>query len=214
MSYGNKTDYAYTLYPYIGLLLEQILNHLPIESLSPVQRVSKYCRQVIPGSLELRRIMFLDPVPATDSTEYVKYRHGGFACSSWRIVHDPSESSTIVKAHPWLVPPREEDEAHWILHYQLEKAPSTALLFQPQPPGVTIHYRGHQTPIHGEQGFTFGAVIEALDAKRHQDIANISTSFELLPWTPVSENAILALEMHHFGIACVAVHSSEACGID
>jgi hypothetical protein len=150
-------------------LLEQILKHLSIKSLASPLRVSKYCRQAILGSTQLRRTVSLEPVPAT---EWVIWQSCWYRCSLWRIVQDPvEESSVIIKAHPFLHfinCPVQRVACYGTSDREVEAAPSDALLFQPQPQSVTISYRGHRMSITRAQGLTFGALVAELNALRER----------------------------------------------
>jgi hypothetical protein len=113
--------------------------HLSIKSLASTLRISKYCRQVILGSAQLRRTMLLEPAPAT---EWVIWQICWYRCSLWRIVRDPVEdSSIIIKMHPSLrslIYPVQKLAGYVISGRQVEAAAPNTLLFQPPPPSVTV----------------------------------------------------------------------------
>jgi hypothetical protein len=143
--------------------------HLSIKSLASTLRISKYCRQVILGSAQLRRTMLLEPAPAT---EWVIWQICWYRCSLWRIVRDPVEdSSIIIKMHPSLrslIYPVQKLAGYVISGRQVEAAAPNTLLFQPPPPSVTVCYRNFQMSITRAQGLTFGAVVAEVDALRER----------------------------------------------
>jgi hypothetical protein len=150
--------------------------HLSIESLAPALKVSRYCRQVILGSLELRRVMFLEPAPIMKHLEPQREYHEDHTLTSLDIVDEPSENSfLIVKPHPALVKIADmydnnrtstcgypDGPSHGIADRTMETMQPNVLLFQPRPSNVTIHYRGQQIAMDREKDFTFGAVTEKL----------------------------------------------------
>lgn len=147
--------------------------------------VSKYCQQVILGSVELRRSLFLEPSPATEFVELDDEQELELTAPSLHITHEPGHSSrVIVKAHPalsalkhrafilrmyarqgWLCPPR---STHSTSYATLQKVPPSTLLFQPPPPRVKAWYRGYSFVLEPQRGLTFGALAEGLQDLRDQ----------------------------------------------
>jgi len=142
-----------------------------IESLVRALTVSKYCRQVILGSVELRRILFLDPSPATEFLEWDDTQ----TLSVPKITSSPSQNSRmIVKAHPSLRLQRDMCITLYLHCYgsrssssnyslsliTMQTIPPSTLLFQPSPAKVKISYSGHSFTLQQKGGLTFGAMAE------------------------------------------------------
>lgn len=166
-------------------LLELILAHLPIKALTCALHLSKHCNEVISDSIQLRRILFLEPENDLDFVEwkqgldqklYMRY-YGEQRLFLPAIVNKISErSQLIVRSHPiikldrlakaWLQSrPTPLDDLRRV-------APST-LLFQPPVTNVIVKiaYSSRQFPLECTKGVTFGDVVDEVDMRYgHSDV--------------------------------------------
>jgi len=150
--------------------------NLPIECLTRALRISKYCRQVTLGSLELRRILFFDPSPPTEFVEFDNRQLLEYPTARRKIIHQPNQNSYIVvKAHPLLVSLRNNfafcahscqelpsGAAYGVVDGTMHMVSPSTLVFQPPPPKVKVFYRGHSFLLGRDGGVTFGDLAEGL----------------------------------------------------
>lgn len=153
-------------------LLASILSHLSIKDLTRTLTVSKQWHQVIYGSIELRRELWLEP---TKSTKTFLSWDAEYACDGSRHVHQAvltrnpiEEADLVVEAHPAL--PRDShldtcacaDISLFSLD-QFKAVPPATLLFQPPLELVMIDYGCYSDVLRCTGGVTFGAVFDAFE---------------------------------------------------
>lgn len=174
--------------------------NLPIESLTRSLVVSRYCRSVILGCRELRRILFLESSPVTEFHDWdYTFTRAQVAIRLSRVSTPSQRSSIIVKAHPVLIPLVEDgfglraqirdscpsNSTHAILDGTVHKMPPSTLLFQPLPLSVWIFYRGYSFMLESQGGLTFGAMAEGLRHLRSR-CQNQIDKLVKLPCTPLN----------------------------
>lgn len=155
-------------------LLETICSHLPMKTLTRARRVSKSWKDVIHGSIKLRRTLFLQSEEPEYHFEWLK--NGPYHYKGERTMWLPTlptkankNSQLVVKPHPILKPDSgystylrfEELHVSW-----LKVSTPDAFVTQPPVPKVKIRhgYRGYS--VVREKGVTFGAVREQLEMLR------------------------------------------------
>lgn len=170
-------------------LLELILIHLPIRTLSRALSVSKHCRDVITSNRQLRHTLFLESTP---TSEYLITKGwtvetttvSGIREQSQRrvliVVQDRCQVSEddrlIVKALPALhaLPtsrynPRAEDyqlpncRTQHLFCDTIKKLPANTLLFQPPVTSVIMYHYGSKLWLECSEGAIFGVVARQLE---------------------------------------------------
>jgi len=153
-----------------------VLSHLSTRDLTRSLSVSKQWHMTILSSMELRRILFLEPVPVKEHLEHkpwykakrTRYRE---KCRIQPvIINEPNERSKIIFEPRPVVAPAcdlESKVRQGIRGLSLEElkavSPST-LLFQPPLEDVSVHYGLVQIP--DPQGVTFGAIVKGFEKAR------------------------------------------------
>lgn len=164
-----------------------ILSNLSTRDLTRALTVSKHWGVVIldPKSKELRRILFLKPVQATEDLEYrrvirrrdYKGKREGYPA----IVREPVDGSrTMIEVHPSLLPYCRRNTA-WIdvpnmCRERIRSVPSSTYLFQPPLKAwVCWEPRGDQI-VRSAAVVTFGDLFEELAAEDPKDFLSFSIS--------------------------------------
>jgi hypothetical protein len=141
-----------------------IMRDLTTRDLTRTLSVSKQWNGAIASSTELRRKLFL--LPSREEKSY-------FQCNypdPDTIVSQPSDSSKlIVEPHPIIAPYRRRGWSEcvaidWMKCYKLTMVPPATFLCQPPVEKVLIVHRRREVWIQREEGLTFGAVVENLEA--------------------------------------------------
>jgi hypothetical protein len=148
-------------------LASMILSHRPIRALSRALCVSERWQQVISGTVQLRKTLFLTP-KHTVKKEYLELIRNALPDGRGKdvILHEPSPRSfLIVDLHPVLAV-----EHCWTTHlatYQdystLEKALPSAFLTQPPIARFVICHRKMRYDVDRESGVTFGDVVKEFE---------------------------------------------------
>lgn len=153
-------------------------NESPYRASSSYPRRLERCyREVVLGSIELRRILFLDPSLATQFIGLGDENVLDPTATRLHILREPSHNSrVVVKAHPALLPLGKEmdlrrrlyivgislsSSTHSVSHATVQKLSPSTLLYQPSPPSVRVFY-GRQLVLELEEGPTFGGLAEGL----------------------------------------------------
>lgn len=175
--------------------------------------ISKYCRNVILGSADMRRALFFEPALATIHKTQSRV---------WMLYSGFPPQFANVQAHPFLTslgPPLETLQlserdrmraSHKIPFTTLKKAPALALLFQPPPPEVGLFYIHHAVLRYHYGGVTFGAIFDELCRQRQecqnldrqcQKCQKIIDDVATRSWTPTTRaevrRVVKALEHLH-----------------
>lgn len=155
---------------------------------------------MILGSIELRRILFLDPSPATTFIGSADEQVLGSESTSLHNMRKPSHNSrVIINAHPALIPPEKIgvtafdsylqmrrihlfNSTYSVSHLTIQSMPPSTLLFQPSPPQVRV-FCYDQFVLELEEGLTFGALAKELRDSRDQYQKKIDKLVKL-PCTP------------------------------
>lgn len=156
-----------------------VLSQLEIKGLTRALSVSKYWRQTILGTIELRRDLFLAPKEKAD--EFLQWKQ---AWLEWEpfIVHEPTSSSKpIVKVHPILSPkPATRTNLDTFQpHPWLRMVSPSTFLTQPPVTEVKIEQKAfsiaytdshtHKFVLKRAQGVTFGDVVQEMGARHARE---------------------------------------------
>ncbi|TLD08166.1 hypothetical protein E2P81_ATG10477 [Venturia nashicola] len=204
----------------IAELLETILSYSSARDLTRSLTVSKQWHQIILGSVQLRRQLFLEPVRTNeylhqvllnksldrkDPRRYQRFisseRHG--KCTS----RDCKRTCRlIVEPHASLAPYHCGDISGRIILPSidiLKSAPAATLVTQPPLDGLAIECGGWAENIRPTEAWTFGAAIEAFEGLLKTSEEGRARKLEL------GEQSVWRAEHSMFVIWCLSSVSTE-----
>jgi hypothetical protein len=151
-----------------------ITRNLNIRELARILPISKQWNDIVHGSKELRRTLFLSPVR---ERTYLERSVSGVET----IVRQHSKGSYwLVEPHPilqqfWSKFGRATyNNIDWMPCSLLATVPPETLLFQLPVVKIFVTHRLREMSILRMSGVTFGAVVDALEAMRDEDEKNLA----------------------------------------
>lgn len=161
-------------------LLEAICSHLPMRTLTRARRVSRFWKEVIDGSVQLRRMLFLVPEEPEFRFCWVKNERAPPRLSHWRpiilLMPYPPRGKIVIKAHPILSMNRVPGTSFSasLDSRMLTWVPPDTFICQPPLQRVRMLICGRIFRKHYfvcDEGLTFGAILEGLKAlRRYHDL--------------------------------------------
>lgn len=152
-------------------------------TLTRARRVSRFWKEVIDGSVQLRRMLFLVPEKPQFRFCWIKNERPPPRLSHWRpvilLMPYPPRGKVVVKAHPIL---RVDSVPSALFRAMVDsrmltRVPSHTFICQPPLQHVFMRICGNLTHnrVHKcvcREGLTFGAILEGLEALKRYRVVN------------------------------------------